>query len=393
MSLISNTLAQSILVVDDDELLNALFCQFLQSKGFKTLFAYSLHSAVEIVKADADVDLILLDYQLGDGNGLDFLAEINCHPLPNKPPVIMVSGNEDPDFLENCFSCGIADYIIKPVNLSLLALKVSALIKTVAMQRLITAQNTELERFKREAEREETVAKFTYEYLLGQHKQHINGVSIWLQSSSSFSGDIALARTSPNGDLYFLLADATGHGLSAAITVMPVVSIFNAMVSKNFPIQAIVTEINKKLIHNTPQDRFVAAIVIQLLREERKVAVWNGGMPTAYWISEGNIVEVFQSRQMALGILDEDMFDESVISCDLPQRGTIIAYSDGLVEETDSKGNSFSSARVLELVKTPSDNVQSLLITSLQSYTGRYEYRDDVTICALDLQTLFSRDA
>lgn len=379
-----------ILVIDDDELLNGLFCQFLQTKGFKTGSAYSLSGAIEALKKNPQVDLILLDYQLGDGNGLEFLVEANDQILIENPPVIMISGNEDPGFLENCFACGVADYIIKPVNLSLLALKVSALIKTVAMQRVITIQNAELERFKQEAEREEAVAKFTYEYLLHQNSQLIDGVSIWLKSSSSFSGDIALARISPSGDFYFLLADATGHGLSAAITVMPVIAIFNSMVAKGFHIQPIVAEMNKKLIHDTPPDKFVAAILIQIHQELKKIDVWNGGMPTAYWMHQGEILRAFKSQHMALGILEEDLFDANVVTCDFVGQGCIITYSDGLIEEINVEGNSFSSLKVEELVQIRSDNLQSVLINALKEHTGLDQYKDDVSICMLDLHKISS---
>lgn len=385
----SNTSLRHILIVDDDELLNALFSQFLQTKGFITSSVHSLASALQILEAGTEIDLILLDYQLADGNGLQLLSSMNNHVSLQSPPVIMISGNEDPDFLENCFACGVADYIIKPVNLSLLALKVSALINSVAMQRLISSQNTELEHFKREAEREESIAKFTYEYLLRQNSQIINGVSIWLKSSSSFSGDIALAKVSPSGDLYFLLADATGHGLSAAITVMPVVSIFNSMVAKGFHIQPIVAEINKKLIRDTPQDRFVAAILIQMHQERKEIDVWNGGMPTAYWVHQGEVLQEFHSQHMALGILEDDMFDANVTSCDFPGQGTIIAYSDGLIEELNDAGQSFSSARVAELVKSTDPNLQSVLIHALQQHTGRDHYKDDVSICMLEPQKIF----
>ena len=253
--------AHYILVVDDDELLNGLFCEFLQGKGFKTLTAYSLTEAVKLLKTEVDVDLVLLDYQLGDGNGLEFLAEVNSHTLLKKPPVIMVSGNEDPEFLESCFESGIDDYIIKPVNLSLLALKVSALIKAIAMQRVISLQNAELERFKSDAEtRRKLLPNLLMNIYCGRTAKLLMVCPLWLKSSSSFCGDIALARISPSGDLYFLLADATGHGLAAAITVMPVVSIFNSMVAKGFHIQTIVAEMNKKLMRDTPEDRFVAAI-------------------------------------------------------------------------------------------------------------------------------------
>lgn len=378
-----------ILVVEDDPLLNILFCDFLQTKNFTTQSAHSLAEAIQVLAADVAIDLILLDYQLGDGNGLDFLAKVFAHTSLQKSPVIMISGNEDADFLESCFLGGVADYIIKPVNLSLLVLKVSALIKTVAMQRIITLQNTELERFKREAEREESVAKFTYEYLLGQNNQSIDGVSIWLKASSSFSGDIALAKLCPRGNLFFLLADATGHGLSAAITVMPLVAVFNSMIAKGFDLQAIVTEINKKLLRDTPEDRFVAAIVMQLHREQKKIDVWNGGMPAAYWAHEGSVLQIFKSRHMALGILEEGMFDASVVTYAFHGKGTIVAYSDGLIEEVNSSGISFSAARVAKLIQAESNNVQSVLINALKAHAGRDEYKDDVSICMLELGKIF----
>jgi DNA-binding response OmpR family regulator/anti-sigma regulatory factor (Ser/Thr protein kinase) len=385
----SNASLHYILVVDDDELLNELFCHFLQAKGFNTCSAPSMAAAMRIVEAGAEIDLIVLDYQLTDGNGLDLLSTINEKKLLHNPPVIMISGNEDTLFLENCFACGVADYVIKPVNLSLLALKVNALINSVSMQRLIIKQNAELERFKREAEREESIAKFTYEYLLRQNSEAIDGVSMWLKSSSSFSGDIALAKISPGGDLYFLLADATGHGLSAAITVMPVVSIFTSMVAKGFHIQRIVTEINKKLIRDTPQDRFVAAILIQMHRERKEIDVWNGGIPTAYWVQEGVILQSFHSQHMALGILEDDMFDANVITCDFPGGGALIAHSDGLTEEVNDEGICFSSERVLELVKAKTKDLQSLLVNELKSFTGRDHYKDDVSICVLEPEKIY----
>ncbi len=384
MNELQATEAHSILVIDDDQFLNELFCQFLHSKGFITDSAHSFCQAIDLLRSDLCVDLILLDYQLGDGTGLELLTQLSDYLQERQTPVIMISGNEDPVFLEQCFASGVADYIIKPVNLSLLALKVSSLIKSVSLQRLISLQNMELERFKQEAEREESIAKFTYEYLLRQNSQSIDGVSIWLKPSTSFSGDIALAKMSPGGDLYFLLADATGHGLSAAITVMPVVSIFNSMVSKGFHIQPIVTEINKKLIRDTPQDRFVAAVVIQLHQEQQEIEVWNGGMPTVYWVNDGKIIHAFKSEHMALGILEEDIFDANVVSCEIKKNGRILVYSDGLIEEANAEGEPFSLARIVDVIESDPDDLQQALAHALATHTGKEKYRDDVSICTLD---------
>jgi two-component system, HptB-dependent secretion and biofilm response regulator len=376
--------APYILVIDDDVFLNELFCGFFHEKGFATGSAYSLEGAIKFLAENSCIDMILLDYQLSDGTGLELLERLDDYTSINKPPVIMISANEDPEFLERCFSCGVADYIIKPVNLSLLALKVSSLIKSVAMQQLITHQNAELERFKSEAEREEAVAKFTYEYLLRHNSENIEGVSIWLKSSSSFSGDMALTKISPSGDLYFLLADATGHGLSAAITIMPVVTIFDSMVAKGFHIQSIVTEINKKLIRDTPQDRFVAAIVIQLRQEQKEIDVWNGGMPTAYWTCDGEILQEFRSQHMALGILEDNLFDANVVTVDADKSGTIVTYSDGLIEELNDEGEYFSSPKALSLIKLLGVNAKQGLVDELYKHTGRDNFKDDVSICSLN---------
>ena len=74
-------------------------------------------------------------------------------------------------------------------------------------------------------------------------------------------------------------------------------------------------------------------------------------MPTACWIHQGRILQSFKSQHMALGILDEEMFDASVVTCDFSGIGTIIAYSDGLIEEVNAEGESFSTARVMEMAK------------------------------------------
>lgn len=380
-----------ILVIDDDELLNDLFCGYFDGNGFSTEAAYGVREGLEFLISNSHVDLILLDYQLSDGTGLDLLRQLDDCPDINKPPVIMISANEDPDFLELCFSRGVADYIIKPVNLSLLALKVSTLIRSVSMQRLIIRQNTELEYFKQESEREEAIAKFTYEYLLRQNSQHIEGISIWLKSSSSFSGDMTLTKISPSGDLYFLLADATGHGLSAAITIMPVVTIFDSMVAKGFHIQSIVAEINKKLVRDTPPDRFVAAIVIQLRQEQQEIDVWNGGMPTAYWSCDGEILQEFKSQHMALGILDDDVFDANVVTLEADKSGIIVAYSDGLIEELNDEGEYLSSLKVVDIIKNLGENAKQGLVDALHKHTGRDNYKDDVSICSLNPQVIFKR--
>lgn len=374
--MITESSSYSILVCDDDELLNAQLCSVLEERGYRIFSALSLQEARELLGTISGIDLLLLDYQLGDGQGLELVRETSL-------PVMMISVLEDAFFLENCFDYGVSDYLIKPVNIPLLVLKVRTLLESLTLQELIREQKKALEQFKAESKREEEIAKFTYEYLFGQKTAWRPGVEIWIKSLTSFSGDVALMRESPSGDGYFLLADATGHGLSAAITIMPVVSIFNSMVEKGFDLPSIVTEINKKLVQSVPDDRFVAALLVQFRWRCGEMLVWNGAMPPAVWCDAGRILDTFPSQHMALGILEDGSFNAKCYSGKIPATGSLLAYSDGLLDARNGQGEVFSHLRVNQVIRQNPPALLPALVDALHSYHERSDFDDDVSICLL----------
>ncbi len=365
----------SILVCDEDELFSTQLCQLLQKRGYLTQLSSSLDQARHTL-SNIPVNLLLLGGSFDDEIMLSLARE-------SAIPCIFMGEQESLDFFEDFFACGLVDYVPKPVNVSLLLVKIDSLLQSASIKQLLREQKKSLERFKREAEREEAMAKFTYEYLLGQKNAWRPGLEIWAQPSASFSGDVALVRESPAGDCYFLLADATGHGLSAAITIMPLVSIFNSMVDKGFELPAIVAEMNRKLAQAVPDDRFVAAILVQCQWSRHEMHRWNGAMPTAYWYDAGRVVAQFPPQHMALGILDDDSFNAHCQHCRLPATGNMLVYTDGLIDARNPNGQAFSQARVAALI---ADNPPALLpaiLQSLHEHRGGSDFDDDISICLL----------
>jgi CheY-like chemotaxis protein len=369
-----------VLVVDDDELLNMLCSEYLQDEGFIVASAFGVQDALSHL--DKTIDFVLLDYNLGDGDGLEFMKR--AASLGMTPPIIMASTNEDPDFLKKCFDSGVSDYIVKPVNVPLLILKIKSLIEQARLQRLIEQKNSELSDYKIKSEQEESVAKFIYGHLVNGVDETFDGVSFFLQSSSAFSGDIGFGLRSPSGDLYILFADATGHGLSAAITLMPVVSIFKSMVAKGFSLPMIVMEINRKLVTDTPDDRFVAAVVIQVDRMRSEISIWNGAMPSVYWVDGAAIRREFKSSHMALGILPDELFDPSVETMVLPSSGYIFSCSDGLLEQENPLGKEFGKERLINYLCADKVGDPQVLCSALQLHAQTQSYEDDVSYLYID---------
>ena len=76
------------------------------------------------------------------------------------------------------------------------------------------------------------------------------GIRHSVTPATQFSGDMILAARSPRGKLYATLADATGHGLAAAVSVLPMVQEFYRLVELDHPLISMVESINFMLVNS-----------------------------------------------------------------------------------------------------------------------------------------------
>jgi two-component system NtrC family response regulator len=102
-----------ILVIDDENAIGALLSRVIEKMGHSAVYADTLKSGMQAVGED-DFDIIFLDVQLPDGNGLDQLPVLR--EIPSGPEVIVVTGVADSKGAEEAFSSDAWDYIQKPVS-------------------------------------------------------------------------------------------------------------------------------------------------------------------------------------------------------------------------------------------------------------------------------------
>lgn len=98
--------------------------------------------------------------------------------------------------------------------------------------------------------------------------------------AGDFSGDLLCATRGPRDILYLLLADATGHGLPAALSAMPLPQVFYGMAAKGFSLASMAEELNRKLKRLMPADRFVAATLAAIDVAGGTVEIWTAETPT-----------------------------------------------------------------------------------------------------------------
>lgn len=114
-----------ILLVEDDESLHRGIQFTLQQEGFEVYSAYSIANARNLLHAH-DIQLLLLDVQLPDGNGFDFCSEIR---LKRDTPIIFLTASDQEFDIVRGLDLGGDDYITKPFRLREFLSRVHAVLR------------------------------------------------------------------------------------------------------------------------------------------------------------------------------------------------------------------------------------------------------------------------
>ena len=115
----------TILIVEDDEMLNQGISFNFQMDGFNVLSSTTLNDAEEKIR-NKDVDILLLDVNLPDGNGFDFCKKIRDIYL--NPIIFLTACDMELDIITG-LRIGADDYITKPFNLNILREKVLVVLR------------------------------------------------------------------------------------------------------------------------------------------------------------------------------------------------------------------------------------------------------------------------
>ena len=126
----------TILIVDDDPANLLLIKSILTDQGFRLLTAADGRQAQSIIrKKGADITALLLDWEMPNMNGIDFLRWLKDQREYEHTPVIMQTAKEDPENVREGIEAGAYYYLIKPFNREVLLTIVQAAAADVRLRR------------------------------------------------------------------------------------------------------------------------------------------------------------------------------------------------------------------------------------------------------------------
>ncbi|HET6548985.1 MAG TPA: response regulator, partial [Solirubrobacter sp.] len=107
---------RKVLIVDDDVRNVFALTSVLESRGMAVVFAENGREGIDVLDADRDVDLVLMDLMMPEMDGYEAMTAIRARPERQGLPIIALTAKAMQGDRERSIAAGASDYITKPVD-------------------------------------------------------------------------------------------------------------------------------------------------------------------------------------------------------------------------------------------------------------------------------------
>lgn len=108
----SNDAPHRVLVVEDNDFVRMQIVRFLTDAGYHCLEASSADQGIE--QMSGDVEVVIVDVRMEPADGFEFISALRAHHY--QQPVILVTGDQNPDVLEKSSRFRVTTILMKPVQ-------------------------------------------------------------------------------------------------------------------------------------------------------------------------------------------------------------------------------------------------------------------------------------
>ena len=373
-----------ILIADDDAVNRRILTAMLAGLGHAVIQAEDGTAAIALFEREQP-DMALLDIVMPGQDGYAVAQHIKEKSKEHFTPVIFLTALTDDAAMRRGIECGADDFLSKPYNETALYSKIIAMARIQHIYKIVEQQRDALRVNHEQTEHELALGAHIFSSIIQRASLDLPGVRFWSTPMSLFNGDLLIAARKPSGGLYVMLADFTGHGLSAAVGAVPATEVFYSMAAKGFALSDILAELNSKLHGLLPTGMFCAACLIDLDAVHGMLSVWNGGLPDMLVAGpDGTIVRRIRSTHLPLGITAQDKteWQPEVLRCD--DRFKLYLYSDGVIEAINAWGSYGSERLEHHFAAGGGDGRFDAITEDLTVFRGGFSQQDDMTLLEVD---------
>lgn len=353
---------ERILVADDDATSRKLLSRILTRAGFACTEAPDGIEALKSLQADPP-SLLLLDFDMPGMDGAEVLKKLrqDSNAAIAQIPAIMLTGHGGEESEVLCLEAGADDFVTKPINQAVLRARIDTQLRLRSMRSQLQKQNDELEAWRRNLERDLEAARLTQQSLIPQKPPVLPGweIAACYQPVIQVGGDIYGWLRMADGRTLFWIADATGHGASAALLTTLAKLLFHHGTAEHPTPTEIMEAVNNDFRSIFGARSFMTAMCVALDPLTGRATVVGAGHPPLLVARTGGRTESIPSSAPPLGLLERSEFIETHV--DLEPGDAFFLYTDGIYGAGHDENPRLSSKRLEEMLQPLAESAQSLL--------------------------------
>ncbi len=365
------TASTRILIVDDFDTNLILLSRLIKQMGMEPIQASGGREALQLFKEQRP-DLVITDVCMQDLDGIELTRQIKALSGEDYVPVILATASNEEKLIEESLEVGWDSFVRRPFSLNLMKGKIQSMLRFARMHH--TAQQLISTR-----EQEEQLAEQLFSRAVEQANVEDHRLTFYKKPAETFSGDVLLSARRLDGELFFLLGDFTGHGLTTAVGALPLSETFRAMVNKGYDSHHILEQINAKLRKLLPVNMFLALAMVAVSPDGQLVRIWNAGLPDILLLRSNGKIERIPSDNPPLGIL-ESIQTFSAFNTTLNENDRLLLCSDGVTEARNQAQELFGEERLLHCLTPEVASLSECLQASLQAFTQGQAQSDDIAM-------------
>ncbi|HOP28427.1 MAG TPA: fused response regulator/phosphatase [Spirochaetota bacterium] len=370
-----------ILCIDDSRLNRAFIIKILTPLNITVDEAENGIAGLEMISRNS-YDLILLDIIMPEMDGFGFLKEFSRDKREQFIPVILMTGLDDLNAKIKGLSTGADDYLLKPLNEQELIARVFSLLR-------LKNANSELFEKNMLIKKELEAAKKIQRYIIPSEFSFMDypSVSGVYKPIEDIGGDFFDCYKIDENRSAFVIADVTGHGIPAALTMTMAKMLFSISAPKFRGADELMKEINRQMKSALLDTQYVTAFYLIYDKNSGKLSYSNAGHTRALFYREGkNQVLALDSFGWFIGISDECEYEEKSVNVAAGDR--LFIYTDGITEAKNSSGEEFGEVRLAKFIRDRNgikgEEFCTELMKILNSFIEKTPVNDDIAFLNIE---------
>jgi sigma-B regulation protein RsbU (phosphoserine phosphatase) len=317
----------SIVIIDDDFVSAVCLEALLKQEGYTIYKALTGPEGRQLVRA-REPDLVLLDIQMPDENGLETCRKLKEDPLTADVPVIFLTGAEDLDTKLDGFKAGALDYITKPYQTAEVLARILVHIRARRMMKLLVAsQLAQLDR----------LAKAQKAILVAPDALPQARFSPFYRPFHAAGGDFYEVLQAGDQIFDYVVADVSGHDADASlVTAALKVLLHQGCSTLSSPLDTL-RMVNGALRSSFPEPLYLTLAWVRLNRNRKVLSAFLAGHPPVLHLDgSGSAPSPFGVAGDVLGMFDTVEISE--IHRPVATGDRVLLFTDGLIEMPSEGG-------------------------------------------------------